>query len=62
MVTDGIYTFSEHSLTCGDVESLCCTPVTNVTSWFNSTQIKKLSGHFDQYKGVIILIMLFSKR
>ena len=40
MVTDGNYTCgSEHSITYRDVESLCCTPATNITLCVNCTQI-----------------------
>lgn len=40
MLTDDIYTCGEHSTAHIDVESLCCRPVTNVTSYANYTHIK----------------------
>ena len=39
--TDDSYTDDEHGITCRLVESLCCTPETNVTLCLNYTSIKK---------------------
>ena len=39
MVTDGSYTNGEHSIIYKLVESLCCTPETNVTLYVTYTQI-----------------------
>jgi len=41
MGTDESYTCGEPTMTCGLVESLCCTPETSVTSCVNYTLIKK---------------------
>ena len=38
-MADGNYTCGEHSVTSRDVESLCCTPETNITLCVNFTQI-----------------------
>lgn len=40
MMTDGSYACGEHSITCRETESLCCTLETNVM-WMNYIQIKK---------------------
>ena len=57
MVTDGSYTCSEHSITYRVVQSLCCTPETNVTLYVNDMSIKKkqrnvktLVGDFQEQK------------
>ena len=42
MVMDGSYTCGKHSITYREVESLHCTPKTNVTLCVNYDQIKKL--------------------
>ena len=41
MVTVGNYTCGEHSITYRDVESLYCTPETNITLCVNCASIKK---------------------
>ena len=40
-MTGGSYTFGERSLTHRPIQSLCCTPETNVTLWVNYTSLKK---------------------
>lgn len=42
MVTDDGYACGEHSIAYSVVESLCCTPKTNVPLCVNCTQTKKL--------------------
>ena len=43
MVTDGSYTGGEHSVIYKLVESICCTPETNVTLCVNYTQFFNLN-------------------
>lgn len=43
MITDGSYTYGEHSIPCKVVKSLCCTPVTNVAQYINYNLKKKNS-------------------
>ena len=40
VVTKGGYTYGEHSIMCRKVESLCCTPETNITLCVNYTDKK----------------------
>ena len=44
MVTDGSYTCGERSVTYRDIESLCCTPETNVSTIFKKILIISLKG------------------
>lgn len=43
MVTNGSSTGGEHSITYRDVESLCCTPETNITLCVTYTQKKNFN-------------------
>ena len=42
MVTDGYQTYSDQFVMYINVESLCCTPETNIILYVNYTSIKKM--------------------
>ena len=54
VVTKGGYTYGEHSIMCRKVESLCCTPETNITLCVNYTdkKLKKKIKHIPNNKNL----------